>query len=149
MPLKSESAMRSLLWVCGIAAFALASVARADFAVIVHPANPLKTISSKEVADLYLGRSRAFPSGEIALPFDFPRDHAAREAFFLALTSMSLAQVNTHWSRLMFSSQMQPPPPLPDERTAMDIVARNPSAIAYVRADLADKSVRVVLTLKE
>jgi hypothetical protein len=134
---------------CCAAALWVSGPARADFAVIVHPSNPVASMSTKDVADLYLGRSRAFPSGEMALPFDQVRDSPVRGAFLYALTGMSLPQVNSHWSRLMFSAQMQPPPPIPDEQTARGIVARNPSAIAYIHADLVNSSVRVVLTVKE
>lgn len=122
---------------------------RADVAVIVNPANPSTQLSPQQVSDLYLGRSRNFPSGEYALVFDHLRDAPLRARFFQALSNMSPQQVNAYWSRMMFSGQVIPPPQLPDDRTVLDIVRRNTGAIGYVNPQSVDSSVRVVLQLKE
>ena len=123
--------------------------AQADIAVIVNSSNPVRSMSSPEVADLYLGRTRTYGSGEYALVFDQGRDSPLRSRFFSALTGMTLQQVNSYWSRLMFTGQVLPPQPLPDDRAVLEIVRRNPGAIGYVPAHIVDSSVRVVLTLKE
>jgi ABC-type phosphate transport system substrate-binding protein len=120
-----------------------------DIAVIVNPANPLKQISIQQVAEFYLGQARTFSNGEYALIFDHPRDAPLREKFFAAVTGMSPQQVNAYWSRLMFTGQVQPPQPLPNERAVLDIVRRNTGAIGYIKASEADATVRVLLTLKE
>ena len=125
------------------------TLARADIAVIVNAANPVKQMSVQLVADLYLGRARTFPGGEYALVFDLPRDDALRDKFFTSLAGMSLQQVNAYWSRLMFTGQMLPPQPLPNDRAMLDIVRRNSGAIGYLKAEGLDTSVRVVLMLKE
>jgi ABC-type phosphate transport system substrate-binding protein len=123
--------------------------ARADIVVIVNASNPIKRLSEKQVADLYLGRARAFPGGEYALVFDLPRGDALRDKFFTNLAGMSPQQVNAYWSRFMFTGQVLPPQPMPNDRAVLDIVKRNPGAIGYVKADDVDASVRVVLTVKE
>ena len=130
-----------------LSAFALP--AQADVFVIVPTSSTVKAMSQKELVDLYMGRSRAFPDGTFALPFDLPRDHPGRAAFYQALTGMDLAQINSYWSRLMFSGQTLPPQPLPGEPAMVDLVKRNPSAVGYVLQEpAADKGLRVVLVLK-
>ena len=132
------------LW---LSAFALP--ARADVFVVVPTASSVKSMTQKELVDLYMGRSRAFPDGTFALPFDLPRDDPGRAAFYRALTGMDLAQINSYWSRLMFSGQTLPPQPLPGEAAMADLVRRNPSAVGYVLQEpAADKGLRVVLVLK-
>jgi hypothetical protein len=127
----------------------LALPARADVFVVVPTASSVHAMSQKELVDLYMGRSRAFPDGTFALPFDLPRDHPGRAAFYQALTGMELAQINSYWSRLMFSGQTLPPQPLPGEAAMADLVRRNPSAVGYVLQEpAADKGLRVVLVLK-
>jgi ABC-type phosphate transport system substrate-binding protein len=121
----------------------------AEIAVIVHPTNPVKQMTVQQVYDLYLGRARNFPGGEFALVFDLPRDDALREKFFQSLAGMSPQQVNAYWSRLMFTGQVLPPQPMPNDRAVLDIVRRNPGAVGYVKAEGIDNGVRVVLTLKE
>ncbi len=123
--------------------------ARADVYVVVNSANPAQGMTQKEVLDLYMGRSRAFANGDYALPFDLPREHPSRAGFYLALTGQSLAQINSYWSRLMFSGQTMPPQPLPSEAAVLDVVRRNPSAIGYLTQEPTDKGVRTVLVLKE
>ena len=117
--------------------------------VVVNSANPARSMTQKEVLDLYMGRSRAFANGDYALPFDLPREHASRAGFYLALTGQSLAQINSYWSRLMFSGQTMPPQPLPSEAAMLDVVRRNPSAIGYLTQEPTDKGVHTVLVLKD
>ena len=121
----------------------------ADVFVIVNAANPVHSMSAEEVAALYLARSRVFPSGEFALVFDQPRDSALRQQFFKQVAHMAIGQVNTYWSRLMFSGQEMPPQQLPNEQAVMDIVRRNPGAIGYISTPPKEPGLRVVLQLKE
>jgi hypothetical protein len=139
--------LRRLLAFC--AALAACFPARADIFVIVPAASAVKAMTQKEVVDIYMGRSRAFPGGEFALPFDLPREHPGRAAFYRALTGMDAAQINSYWSRLMFSGQVMPPQPLPTEAAMADVVKRNPSAIGYLLQEPADKGLHVVLVLKD
>jgi hypothetical protein len=131
------------------AAATFAGTANADIYIIVQAGNPLRSLTQKEAVDLFMGRSRAFANGDFALVFDLPRDSPQRSAFYLALTGMNQAQVNSYWSRLMFSGQSMPPQPLPDETAMIDIVKRNPSAIGWLSKEPTDKQVRTVLVLKE
>ncbi len=133
-----------------VCALASASPAQADVFVVVPATSNVKSMTQKEVVDLYMGRTRAFPGGDFALPFDLPRDHPGRVAFYQALTGMGAAQVNSYWSRLMFSGQTMPPQPLPNESAMADLVKRNPSAVGYLLQEpSSDKGLRVVLVLKE
>ena len=120
--------------------------AHADFYLVVQVNNPQHTLSQKEAVDLFMGRNRAFANGDFALVFDLPRDNPQRAAFYQALTGMNPAQVNSYWSRLMFSGQSMPPQPLPDETARADIVKRNPSALGK---EPVDRQLRVLLVLKE
>jgi len=123
--------------------------AMADIVVIVNAANPVRSMSAEEVAALYLARSRNFPSGELALVFDQPRESALRQRFFKLVANMAIGQVNTYWSRLMFSGQEMPPQSLPGEQAVIDIVRRNPGAIGYVSIPPKESGLRVVLQVKE
>lgn len=123
--------------------------ALADVVVIVNAANPVRGMSAEEVAALYLARTRTFPSGEFALVFDQPRDSTLRRRFFKLVANMEIGQVNTYWSRLMFSGQEMPPQPLTGEQAVIDVVRRNPSAIGYVSAPPKEPNLRVVLQIKE
>lgn len=123
--------------------------AAADLVVVVNAANPVKSMTADEVTALYLARSRNFPNGEFALVFDQPRDSPQRERFFKLVANMGLSQVNTYWSRLMFSGQEIPPQSLPNEQAVIDIVRRNPGAIGYLSGVPKETNLRVVLHVKD
>jgi len=147
--MKRPRATRLLLLSALLPALLCVSPARADIFLVVQAANPIKSLTQKEAVDLYTGRSRAFSNGEFALMFDLPRDSPQRAAFYQALTGMSPAQINSYWSRLMFSGQTMPPQTLPNEQAMIAIVSRNPSALGYLSQEPVDKGLRTVLVLKE
>lgn len=128
---------------------ALAGPACADFYIVVHASNPQRALTQKEAVDLFMGRSRAFANGDFALIFDLPRDNPRRAAFYQALTGMSVAQVNSYWSRLMFSGQSVPPQSLPDETAMASILRRNPSALGWLSKEPTEPGLRTVLVIKE
>jgi hypothetical protein len=116
--------------------------------VIVNPASGIEQLTRNQVIDIFLGRSRKLPSGAIAIPIDLSVDNPERRQFYLLLVGKELAQMSSYWARLVFSGQATPPFPVPDVRTALDLVATNPNAIAYVERATTDRRVRVVLELK-
>lgn len=129
------------------------SVARADIVVIVHPDNPVRNLSPKQVSDLYMGRSRHFLLGEDQTPqaasiYEQPADSSVRETFFRLLNGMSLSQLNAYWARLRFSGEVLPPATAADSKAVLETVSRNRNAIGYVDAAAVNDSVKVVLRLK-
>lgn len=130
-------------------ALILPALAWADIAVIVNKNNQVRQMTQQQVSDLYLGRSHIFPNGDYALVFDLPRDANLRERFFSKIANMTQQQLNSYWSRLMFTGQVQPPQAMPDERTMLELVRRNPGAMGYVSAESLDATVHVVLKLKD
>lgn len=123
--------------------------ARADVFVIVNASNPVQALTQKDVLNLFMGRVNAFTEVDLATPLDLPRDHAVRDHFYHLLTGMTPAQVNSYWSRLMFTGQTLPPQPLPSEAAVLDLVRRNARAIGYLGHEpAADTGVRVVVTLR-
>jgi ABC-type phosphate transport system substrate-binding protein len=119
-----------------------------DLVVIVNPASGIAQLTRNQVIDIFLGRYRKLPSGEVAIPIDLRIDTPERKQFYLLLVGRDLPQMSSYWARLVFSGQAVPPFPVPDARTALDLVATNPSAIAYVDRASVNSRVRVVLELK-
>lgn len=130
------------------------SAAFGDLAVIVHPDSPVRTLTPREVSDLYLGRSRSVAVGEPkarrpAIVYEQPAGSPVRENFFRALNGMSVSQLNAYWARLRFSGEVLPPVVLADSRAVVELVSRDREAIGYVDAAALSASVRIVLRLRE
>jgi len=135
--------------VLSLACVTAAPAAQADVYVVVNAANPVRALAQKEVMDIFMGRSRAFPGGEFARTLDLPREDPARTAFYTALTGLTPPQISSYWSRLMFSGRTMPPQQTGSETAMVDALRRDPGAIGYLAQEPADKGLRVVLVLKE
>jgi hypothetical protein len=116
--------------------------------VIVNLTSGIDQLTRSQVIDIFLGRYRKLPSGAVAIPIDLRIDTPERKQFYLLLVGKDPPQMSSYWARLVFSGQAAPPFPVPDARTALDLVATNPNAIAYVERATVDNRVRMVLELK-
>lgn len=123
--------------------------AQADVYVIVNANNAIRALNNKETVDLFMGRTRTYANGDYVVACDLPRDHATRVVFYQTLTGMSPAQLNSYWSRLMFTGRVMPPQIIISEQSVLEMVKRNPGAIGYVGQEPQDRGVRVVQVIKE
>lgn len=114
------------------------------FVIIVAADSPVERIKAHELTDLYLGRTGRFPDGRRAVPVDRENGSAAKSAFYETLLRQNPIQVRAHWYRLVFTGRGRPPRQATDGHETIEIVARDPHAIAYVEPQLVDDSVRIV-----
>ncbi|MES2951822.1 MAG: phosphate ABC transporter substrate-binding protein [Pseudomonadota bacterium] len=149
-PFTRKPAPRLGVCVLLVALLLLAGSAYADIAVIVHADNPVQSLTTRQTAELYLGRVRTFDTGQYALVIDQGRDDPLRGRFFKDVSGMSIGQVTAYWSRLQFTGQVQPPRNLEGDAAVLDFVRRNPAAIGYISTVPAlDAKVKTVLVLRE
>lgn len=140
--------MRAFLLAALLALLGYAPLASAGtLVVIVNPRSGVEKLDRYQVLDLFLGRNRQLPSGIAALPIDLAGAGDERAQFYRVVARKDPAEISAYWARLVFSGQASPPFRVPDSRSAVDLVAGNPSAIAYVDSDAVDKRVRVVLEI--
>jgi hypothetical protein len=117
--------------------------------VIVNPSIGVQHLSRREALDIFLGRYRTFPSGASALPIDLDIDSAERKQFYLLLAHKDPSDMSSYWARLTFSGRISPPFAVTDARMAVDMVANNSNAIAYVDRAAVDGRVRVALEITQ
>lgn len=116
--------------------------------VIVNPAIGVQHLSRREVLDIFLGRYRTFPSGSSALPIDLDISSNERKQFYELLAHKEPADMGSYWARLTFSGKISPPFAVMDAHMAIDIVANNPNAIAYVDRSTVESDRRVRIALE-
>lgn len=119
-----------------------------DLVLIANPASGIERLTREQAIDVYLGRNRRLPSGTMVMPIDVYSEGNERERFYSLLVNKDLPQINSYWARLVFSGKATPPLQAPDTHTALQLVATNPSAIAYVDRAVIDNRVKVVLELE-
>jgi hypothetical protein len=124
--------------VIAAAASIAATVAHADIAVVVHPDSPLASMTTEELAAIYLGRDASFR------PIDLPESGGLRNWFYYQVTGRDALYVMRDRT---FGKQMAPT----TARNSIDAVRRvaaSKRVIAYVDTRAVDTSVKVVMTIK-
>lgn len=123
--------------------------AQAELVVVAHPKSGIERLSHDEVVNIFLGRYRRLASGITAEPVDMAGEAESRALFYRKLVGKSLAEINSYWARLVFSGKTQPPRTVALAEEALNVVAANPGALAYVDRTKADKRVVIVYELSD
>ena len=134
---------------CAAAAACLAlsvsgSSAMAEVVVVVSSHSTVTALSKSQVADIFLGKTRRYPNGAIAVPIDQAEGSAARDEFYMDVASRTPAQIKSHWSKIIFTGRGQPPPAVSDDGELKKRIAANPAAIGYIDRKFLDASVREI-----
>ena len=120
----------------------------ADVAVIVNPANSVKTLSVNETKAIFLGKTSKFPDGSKAVVIDQTDSSTTRSAFSDTVLGKTESQLKAYWSKRIFSGKGTPPKTVSDDAAVKKFVASTPGAIGYVDSGNVDSSVTVVSPLE-
>ena len=123
-----------------VATATAASVASAEVVVVVHPSNAAASMTSAQVADVFLGKST------VLSPVDQPESSAIRGEFYQKVTGKDAAQVKALWTRLIFTGKATPPKEVASSADVKKAVAADPKAVGYIEKGAVDASVKVVFT---
>ncbi len=131
-----------VLTTCLLAASVLA---HAENVIVVSAKSSVSSMTKEQVADLYLGNTKEFPGGGIALPL-LPNSGATRTEFFDKVLGKNEAQAKAIWSRLVFSGKGSAPRDVADSAETVKLIAANPSCIGVIEKSAVNSSVKVVFT---
>ena len=129
----------------GLAANLSAGMATADVVVVVSVQNPLTALSKNQVVDIFLGKATRFPNGSLVVPIDQAEGSTTRDEFYLSFAGKSAAQLNAHWSKIIFTGRGQPPKEVANSFEVKKRLIENPNAIGYIDRIFVDGSVKVIL----
>jgi hypothetical protein len=120
------------------------AVSEADVVTVVSSKSSIRALSKSDVADIFLGKVIRVAEGAPAVPIDQPESSVVREEFYRETTGKTLAQLKSHWSKILFTGRGQPPRMVPDSAEVKKALAANPFAIGYIEDTEIDPSVRVL-----
>ena len=123
------------------------AVGAQSLVVVVNPGSGVESLSRNDVINIFLGGFRQFPSGIPALPIDLPQGHPAREEFYRLLVGKNPSEINTYWSRLIFSGKTRPPIQAGRVEDAQSMVLGSAGAITYMERSKAGGRVKIVFEL--
>lgn len=118
--------------------------AMAEIVVVVSSHSSITALSKSQVADIFLGKTRRYPNGAIAVPIDQAEGSAAREEFYMDVAARTPAQLKSYWSKIIFTGRGQPPPVVSNDGELKKRIAGNPAAIGYIDRRFVDASIREV-----
>ena len=125
-------------------ALSLSSFCFAEIAVIVHPSAGVDSLTQDDVARLFLGKSKSFPSGGQAVPINQNEGSAARDKFNESVCKKNASQYKAYWSQLVFTGKGTPPKDAGDDAAVKALIAANPNMIGYIDSSAVDATVKVV-----
>lgn len=132
---KTASVFIVLLSVCPTGTFARAE----SLYVVANSQTPLDNLSRGDVINIYMGRNRSLPNSGIALPLDIDSNYAEKAKFYKKLIKRDLPEVNSYWTRVMFSGDASPPRQVDTYDDIRELVKNNKGAIAYLPQAELDK----------
>jgi len=116
--------------------------ASAEVAVIVHPSNA-DAISQADVSAIFLGKKKAFPGGNSAVPIVL--SDATTDEFNTKLLGKSASQLKSYWSKLVFTGKANPPKSVSSDEM-LSLIKSNPNMIGFVDSANVSADVKVVGT---
>lgn len=124
-----------------------ATDARAEMVVVVNARCGVAAMTRSEVINIFFGRSRQFFNGIEAQPVDLVDASPDRARFYSALVGKDISEVNSYWSRQVFTGHMHAPPKVNSPEEVLKWVISHPGGIGFIDLSKADARVRVVYEL--
>jgi ABC-type phosphate transport system substrate-binding protein len=133
---------------CYITLFLLLSTfAWTDIAVIVNAGNDT-TLDKDQIKNIFLGKKHEFSNGSQVKPADQGEDKPIRKEFYLKLAGKDDGEMKVYWSNLIFTGEGTPPKVFNDDAEVKKFIQENTSGISYIDSKSADKSIKVIYTVK-
>lgn len=118
--------------------------------VIVHPSNPMSTISAGQAKLLYTRKiKRLWPNNSPIKPVAFKGKAELQTAFYSKILGMSPEEVESYFKQRQFANSETPPTEVGSEADMINYIADNPGAIGFVSSSAAEAAkgkVKVIST---
>ena len=129
-----------------IAALLAAAPALAEDIAVIVSTDRTTQLDREEIAQIFLKKRRFWDDGTPMLPVNQSAGSATRASFDKAVFGTGARRLSAPWNRAYFRGVL-PPATLASDEAVRRFVVSEPRAIGYLRADVVDASVRVVLIL--
>ncbi len=96
-----------------------------------------------------MGKYVAFPDGRKASPLDLQGPDNVKKDFYQSLVGLSLARVNSYWSRVKFTGRARPLIKKSSENAVIKHINNNKDAIGYIYRSKLSKHLKVVFEFNE
>lgn len=132
--------------VLGLLMMGLSCAAQAGIVVIGH-AQGVDTLTADAVKQLYLGKDQRLPNGATVQLYELPEGAVTRLEFHSKTTGRNDAQLQSNWSRLVFTGKAVAPVVVADPAAMIAAIQSQPNAIGYLDEAAVTAEVKVLLKL--
>lgn len=126
-----------------VALWLLSASLRAEVVVIVGLENPITSLTTEQVARIFLRKKSDLPAGVVLEPVDQPKG-SLRDSFYLENVGMTRARINAYWAQRVFTGASQPPLQPTAEQNFLSLIAQSKNRIGYADNTQLTNEVRVV-----
>ncbi len=117
-----------------------------DLLIIANPQVSASSISTQDLAAIYLIKKTAWPDGLSIVPVNREAASDVREQFSEIVLEHSPRELAEYWNRLRFQGK-QPPLVQTSDQAVIGFVRNVPGAIGYIFADQRPAGVKVLVRL--
>jgi ABC-type phosphate transport system substrate-binding protein len=118
----------------------------ADLYVIAHKNFSQNSISKAKLRDIYSGDAQYVDQTRI-IPLDQDFNTESRAVFYQFAVDRPMAQIISHWSKLIFTGKGPAPISLTGDASILEFVRKNPNAIGYINSHSNTDGVKVLHTI--
>lgn len=136
--------MKSILSILLCSMVSLQAVA--GISVVVHPSNNAQ-ITSDDITQLYMGKTKSFPDGSSAVPIGQEENSTVTKDFNEKVMNRTSQQIKAYWSKQVFSGKGTPPRVVSNDDEVLSLISTNPNLIGYIDSSKVDDSVKVIFTM--
>lgn len=123
--------------------FAGQALADAEFIIVVHRDNPVKSLTTSQVKSIFLGKERFWSDGS-AITLIMNKNEDIHEAFTRLMLQKSPAQLSVYWKKILYSGASMLPLVVKDDEAVKSYMSLHANTISYVDVGSLDKQVRKV-----
>ncbi len=121
----------------------LGALSHGEIMVVVHPSNAAM-FDKGSIQRIYLGKTRAFPGGEEALPLSLRETSVTSANFTRNVLAKTPKQLKSYWAKMVFTGKGTPPKQMDNSKQIIDLVSNNPNFIGFVKEGTDNGGVKVV-----
>jgi len=114
----------------------------ADIVVVGNPALP-DGLTKKEAKRIFLGKKDKYSQGDLYV-IELSSTNPMKAEFHKRVTKKSLAQLESYWSKQLFTGKATPPLEVADANTLKATIAQHSNGIGYIDEADVDSSVKVL-----
>jgi ABC-type phosphate transport system substrate-binding protein len=136
--------MRTLFLLIAALMLCWVRISSADELLVIANANvAASSLSSDEVAAIYLLKTTSWQDGENIVPVNREAASSVRTTFSDAILRHPPSALNAYWNQMHFKGKV---PPLVQEsdQAVLAFVQKVPGAIGYIKATLAPLNVKIL-----